>query len=55
MSRIATHGQITLKGWRRMLEPLVRGEVGKNEQLELDRLKADIEQQPTPEIENPGT
>ena len=54
-TRITTHGQIRLKGWRRILEPLVRGEVGKGEQLELDKLKAIIEEMPTPETETPGT
>jgi Polyketide cyclase / dehydrase and lipid transport len=50
-TRIITHGQITLKGWRRMLEPLVRAEVGKGEQLELDKLKTIIEQLPRPETD----
>lgn len=45
-TRITTHGQITLKGWRRILEPMIRGEVGKSEQLELDKLKTILEQQP---------
>ncbi len=54
-TRITTHGQITLKGWRRILEPLVRGEVGKNEQLELDKLKTIIEQLPSPETDDQGS
>ena len=38
-----------------MREQLVRGEVGKNEQLELDKLEANLEQLSTPQIENQGT
>ncbi len=45
-TRITTHGQIKLTGWRRILEPMVRGEVSKGEQLELDKLKTILEQQP---------
>ena len=37
--RITTEGQITLNGMRRVLEPMVRREVAKREQDELDLLR----------------
>jgi uncharacterized membrane protein len=38
-TRVSQAGQVTLKGWRRLLEPLVRLELQKGEQSELIRLK----------------
>jgi hypothetical protein len=43
-TRISTSGQITLKGIRRALEPVIRNELSKGEQGELDRLKALLEE-----------
>ncbi len=40
-------GQVTLKGWRKLLEPLVRRELPKNEQAELETLKGILESQAT--------
>ena len=45
-SRITTNGQITLSGIRRVLEPVIRNELSKGEQGELDRLKAILEERP---------
>jgi uncharacterized protein YndB with AHSA1/START domain len=48
-SKFSTSGQISISGFRRLLEPLVRGELAKGEQAELERLKAIVEGQTTPE------
>ena len=50
-SRLSTSGTFRLHGWRRLLEPLVRGEIQRGEAAELDRLKAILEdsQQAEPE------
>ena len=42
-SRLSTSGTFRLHGWRRLLEPLVRGEIQRGEAAELDRLKAILE------------
>jgi uncharacterized protein YndB with AHSA1/START domain len=42
-SRLSTSGNFRLHGWRRLLEPLVRGEITRGEAAELDRLKAILE------------
>ncbi len=42
-SRLSTSGTFRLKGWRRLLEPLVRGEITRGEAAELYRLKAILE------------
>lgn len=42
-TRMRMGGQVTLKGWRRLLEPLVRGELRKGEQAELEKLKGLLE------------
>ena len=46
-THVRAAGQVTLKGWRKLLEPLVRGELRKNEQAELETLKAILESQAT--------
>jgi uncharacterized protein YndB with AHSA1/START domain len=38
-TRVVTTGTIGLKGWRRVLEPLMRGEIQRGEAAELRRLK----------------
>ena len=43
--RITTEGQITLSGIRRALEPMIRSEMAKREQGELDLLKEILEGQ----------
>jgi uncharacterized protein YndB with AHSA1/START domain len=42
-SRLSTSGTFRLRGWRRLLEPMVRGEIQRGEAAELDRLKAILE------------
>jgi hypothetical protein len=42
-TRMRTAGQVTLRGWRKLLEPIVRGELRKNEQAELETLKGILE------------
>jgi hypothetical protein len=42
-TRMRAAGQVTLKGWRRLLEPLVRVELRKREQAELETLKGLLE------------
>jgi uncharacterized protein YndB with AHSA1/START domain len=42
-TRMRSTGEVTLHGWRRLLEPLVRGELRKNEQAELVTLKGILE------------
>ena len=46
-TRVRAAGQVTLKGWRRLLEPVVRGELRKTEQAELETLKGILEGQAT--------
>ncbi len=45
-TRVRIEGQVTLRGWRRLLEPIVRAELRREEQAELERLKALIENGP---------
>jgi hypothetical protein len=47
-ARLSTSGSFRLRGWRRLLEPLVRGEIQRGELAELDRLKAILEAGPSP-------
>lgn len=42
-TRVRGEGQVSLKGWRRLLEPVVRGELRREEQAELSRLKQLLE------------
>jgi hypothetical protein len=42
-TRVSQAGRVTLKGWRRLLEPLVRVELQKGEHSELIRLKGLLE------------
>lgn len=42
-TKVIMSGRVTLKGWRRLLEPLIRIELRKNEQVELGRLKGLLE------------
>ena len=37
------YGEITMRGWRRILEPLLRAEVQAGERKEVERLKALVE------------
>jgi hypothetical protein len=46
-THVRAAGQVTLKGLRKLLEPLVRGELRKNEQAELETLKGILESQDT--------
>ena len=46
-TRVRAAGQVTLKGLRKLLEPLVRGELRKTEQAELETLKGILESQAT--------
>ena len=46
-THVRAAGQVTLKGLRKLLEPLVRGELRKNEQAELETLKGILESQAT--------
>jgi hypothetical protein len=46
-THVRAAGQVTLKGLRKLLEPLVRGELRKNEQAELETLKGILERQAT--------
>ena len=48
-TRVRAAGQVTLKGLRRLLEPLVRGELRKTEQAELETLKGILVGQLPPE------
>lgn len=47
-SRLATSGDYRLRGWWRLLEPLVAQEVRRREASELTRLKAILEASPAP-------
>lgn len=40
---VSTAGRVTMKGWRKLLEPLVRAELRKGEQAELETLKLRLE------------
>ncbi len=42
-SRLASHGEFHIRGWRRMLQPLIAREVAHSEATELVRLKAILE------------
>ncbi|MEX0698176.1 MAG: SRPBCC family protein [Acidimicrobiia bacterium] len=42
-TRVRADGQVSLKGWRRLLEPVIRGELQKGEQGELETVKRLIE------------
>ena len=42
-TRLTAAGQVSLNGWRRLLEPLVRAELRKGEQAELGKLKELLE------------
>jgi hypothetical protein len=42
-ARLSTTGSFRLRGWRRLLEPLVGGEIRRGELAELHRLKAILE------------
>jgi hypothetical protein len=42
-TKVTASGQVTLRGWRRVLEPLVRAELRKGEQAELETLKQLLE------------
>lgn len=44
-TQVRTAGQVTLKGLRKLLEPVVRGELRKSEQAELETLKGILEGQ----------
>ena len=46
-THVRAAGQVTLKGLRKLLEPLIRGELRKNEQAELETLKGILENQAT--------
>jgi hypothetical protein len=46
-SRLTTRGQFRMRGWRRLLEPIVAREVRRGEATELIRLKALLEASPT--------
>ena len=52
-SSLSTSGAFRLRGWRRLLEPLVRGEITRGEAAELDRLKAILEKTGAPRTTNP--
>ena len=45
-TRIVGLGSIRLKGWQRLMEPFIRGEVRRGEAAELARLKDLLESQP---------
>ena len=49
-SRLATSGAFRLRGWRRVLQPIVSREVSRGEAAELDRMKAILETAPPPAI-----
>jgi hypothetical protein len=49
-SRLATSGAFRLRGWRRVLQPIVAREVSRGEAAELDRMKAILESAPPPAI-----
>ena len=42
-ARLRYSGEIALRGWRRILEPFMRGEVQSGERKEVERLKALLE------------
>lgn len=42
-TRVTMEGQVTLRGWRRLLEPIVKAELRRAEQTELEKLKGLIE------------
>ena len=42
-SRLSSTGEFTMRGWRRILQPVVAREVGRGEAEELKRLKAILE------------
>lgn len=44
-TQVRTAGEVTLKGLRKLLEPVVRGELRKSEQAELETLKGILESQ----------
>jgi len=43
-TRITSSGRVSLKGWQRLLEPFMRGEVRRGEAAELRKLKDLLEQ-----------
>jgi uncharacterized protein YndB with AHSA1/START domain len=45
-TRLHYFGEISLRGWRRILEPLMQGEVQAGERKEVERLKALLEASP---------
>lgn len=45
-SRLASHGEFRLHGWRRLLQPIIGREVARGEATELVRLKAILEKAP---------
>ena len=47
-ARLSTTGSFRLRGWRRLLEPLVGGEIRRSEVAELHRLKAILEARTAP-------
>ena len=47
-TRLHYAGEMTLRGWRRILEPLMKGEVQAGERKEVERLKALLEAAPVP-------
>lgn len=42
-TKVRAAGQVSLKGWRKLLEPMVRSELRKTEQAELEKLKGLLE------------
>ena len=44
-TRVRAAGQVSLKGWRKLFEPVVRGELRRREQAELETLKGILENQ----------
>ena len=53
-TKVTMEGEINLRGWRRLLEPVVRAELRKSEQAELEKLKALIENGSGPPIAGSG-
>ena len=47
-SRLSTSGTFQLRGWRRLLQPIIAREVARSEAEELVKLKAILEGAPTP-------
>jgi hypothetical protein len=49
-SRLATSGTFQLRGWWRLLQPVISREVSRGEAGELERMKAMLESAPSPAI-----